>query len=96
MSEKYFSLESIKHDIEWLQKAGSKELLLCEILGRFEFGAIPSADVRPVVRGRWEIGGVNGNGVIGNWTCDVCGGMSLKDTQFCPNCGADMRGGGNK
>ena len=55
--------------------------------------AIPAEDVRPVVRGEWE---------HSMWfiTCSVCGYTSAdKDdegdeiaTNFCPNCGADMRG----
>ena len=53
----------------------------------------PAADVRPVVRGRWE---------PGNQNCTVCGESKFKGLDadvwadwmppFCPNCGADMRG----
>lgn len=52
-----------------------------------------SADVELVRHGRWE----NGNPI-----CPVCGGDKFKDIDadiwsdwkpdFCPNCGADMRG----
>ncbi len=59
----------------------------CEIKARLE--NIPAADVNPVVHSRWEI------------NCDgyypYC--MNCKKeppgrvmTDFCPNCGADMRG----
>lgn len=47
--------------------------------------AVPSADVRPVVRGTWEKNG---------WSirCSVCGyDMPFATRNFCPNCGADMR-----
>lgn len=52
----------------------------------------PAADVRPVVRGRWSekpylLGTTN--------VCSVCGenyGMPHGKYNFCPNCGADMRG----
>lgn len=54
----------------------------------------PSADVAPVVHGRWE---------PGNPICPVCGGNKFKDLDadiwcdwlpdFCPNCGAKMDGG---
>ena len=27
------------------------------------------------------------------WKCSKCGKLNLEDTYFCPNCGADMRGG---
>lgn len=45
---------------------------------------------RCVVHGKWVVGGVHGNGVIGNWKCDICKGVSLKETLYCPNCGAKM------
>lgn len=48
-----------------------------------------AADVRPVVRGRWiRLSGCD--------MCDQCGYSTGKHEQgrnFCPNCGADMRGG---
>ena len=94
MSEKYFSLESIKQDIEWLQSAGSQELLLREVLERFEFGAIPAADVRPVVRGRFVHDGPRFAGGVDWWHCSNCGSLvSGVETHFafCPHCGADMR-----
>lgn len=49
---------------------------------------VPVADVRPVVRGKWIDG-----------KCDQCGehapywcmASTYHTTNFCPNCGADMR-----
>lgn len=105
MSEKYFSLESIKQDIEWLQSDGCQEWLLREVLERFEYGAIPAADVRPVVRGRW-IDKQNPNWrAYSHDQCSVCGWWNTRNAMcydgparrhghslnFCPNCGADMR-----
>ena len=29
-------------------------------------------------------------------TCSICGDDSIGDFNFCPNCGADMRGNGNE
>lgn len=54
---------------------------------------IPPADVRPVVRGRWE------DKQFGPWgavyaTCSACRGRVTLDPaarSFCPCCGADMR-----
>lgn len=55
--------------------------------------AIPAADVRPVVRGRW----IEKPYLLGTTNvCSVCGenyGMPHGKYNFCPNCGADMRGG---
>jgi hypothetical protein len=66
-----------------------------------EIDDIPAADVRPVVRGEW----VDTNAVIGIATetdhvqifahrCSLCGELfpSYWTRNFCPNCGADMRG----
>ena len=46
---------------------------------------IPAADVRPVVHGRWEDRGSL------SARCSECGCKSLRASDFCPNCGADMR-----
>lgn len=57
---------------------------------------IPAADVRPVVRGRWEWMGPCRDSGGRLWaTCTACGlRQRLGDfTMFCPHCGADMRGG---
>ena len=55
--------------------------------------ALPSADVVPVRRGFWIIGGiVPAQNVIGNWKCSLCRGTSLRDSDYCPNCGAKMDG----
>lgn len=62
-----------------------------------EIKAIPPADVRPVVRGCWVF-----NEEDGHCYCSECGGVSPMDDQngdecdcpnYCPNCGADLRGG---
>ena len=50
----------------------------------------PAADVRPVVRGRWLHKETTDNfHVVGQ--CSVCKERKRIDN-FCPNCGADMRG----
>ena len=64
---------------------------------RNAFNAIPAADVRPVVRGKWidrddDYYGWN------MWACSVCGEEfvltegtpDMNDYHYCPNCGADM------
>lgn len=59
---------------------------------------VPAADVRPVVRGRWEWMGPCRDSGGRLWaTCTACGlRQRLGDfTMFCPHCGADMRGGLN-
>jgi predicted amidophosphoribosyltransferase len=46
----------------------------------------PAVDAVPVVHGRWEARGFMGH------NCSVCGALNDIDTNYCPNCGADMRG----
>lgn len=63
-----------------------------------QFAEIPDADVRPVVRGEWHkrlnacYSPFDGSSA---WIyfCNVCRHMQDSETPFCPNCGADMRGG---
>ncbi len=54
-----------------------------------------SKGYRKVEQGVWQLIG-NGNGRKIHWKCSVCGYETLDapngDTNFCPNCGADMRG----
>ena len=50
--------------------------------------AVPTADVRPVVRGRWvdsKLDGVPSHCSECNYPID-----RFYKTRFCPNCGADM------
>ena len=51
---------------------------------------IPAADVRPVVRGKWR----PYSPLTDTYECDKCGYQVIDEnfrTNFCPNCGADMR-----
>ncbi len=50
---------------------------------------IPAADVRPVVRGEWQFHMFTANSW--GYECRVCHTTWDAPTNFCPNCGADMR-----
>lgn len=52
---------------------------------------ISTADVKPIVDGEWEYTGDMFN--EGNLVCSKCGHkIDVADkSNFCPNCGADMR-----
>ena len=53
--------------------------------------AVPAADVRPVVRGKWV---ADGDGYHWTYNCSVCGwkdGYPFNERHnYCPNCGAMM------
>lgn len=51
------------------------------------FNEIPAADVRPVRRGKWEYN--SGDNIP---YCSECMMPQDSECNFCPNCGADMRG----
>ena len=77
--------------------AQNKSMNLAEMRERLE--RIPAADVRPVVRGHW-IGTKEAEDmgdIMKEFTCSVCGCCEWDCTEsesfnFCPKCGADMRG----
>ncbi len=51
---------------------------------------IPAADVREVRHGRWAAGDMP---TYGGYKCSVCGGNTVHyKANFCPNCGAEMKG----
>lgn len=56
----------------------------------------PTADVAPVVHGRWSdagFGELPKHAPYG-WACSACGGISFNNEYiYCPNCGAKMDGG---
>ena len=61
--------------------------LIPELLSRAEAAEKKAADVRPVVRGRWE----NFRGKPRCSRCKAVWPEDYYDHNFCPNCGADMR-----
>ncbi len=64
------------------------------------FEILPAADVREVVRGEWKPVMCTGNPNIQDrdewygplYVCDKCNWTMIGKSNFCPNCGADMRG----
>ena len=65
----------------------------------------PTADVRENVKGEWEHGDETARHYLGDacvqidyayWRCSACGKVYEQSDKpkynFCPNCGADMRG----
>lgn len=78
---------------------GGATLLYCDdVVDRLS--AIPAADVRPVVKARWKPVMLASNPNIQDrdelygplFVCDKCNWTMIGESNFCPNCGADMRG----
>ena len=55
----------------------------------------PTVDAVEVVHGRWEkaedFDFISGEYVTTGFNCDKCGCYYKKKSNYCPNCGADMR-----
>ena len=55
----------------------------------------PTADVRENVKGEWKSSRPD-EPMFGFYYCSLCGRKRTSpQDKFCPNCGADMRGGNN-
>lgn len=90
MAEKYFSLSQLKSisRIETNQWNGPSEV--CDL---YDLKKLPPADVRPVVRGVWRFEKQGPEDYEQFWRCSVCADKTYFITNYCHNCGADMRGG---
>ena len=80
-------IQQLMKDPEFRRKRGDIDLYGA----RRMIAGIPAADVRPVVRGKWES---HGEGIRWVYVCSACGyvdGYPMNDRMnFCPNCGATM------
>ena len=75
----------------WLKVEGYSEgerNMLKAIL--YELRLMPTADVAPVVHGRWKRVGDTA------WECSACGCISCCNGTYCPDCGASMMEGGEE
>ena len=79
---------------EYIEREAAKQAVVKAVgVGHSPFNAIvmlPTADVRPVVRGKWRLY----SPLTDTYECDKCGYQVIDEsfrTNFCPNCGADMR-----
>ena len=101
MAERYLSESSVLHAIGYVHPLDYNAQGIVE-----RIRAIPAADVRPVVRGRWLNVGRHHEGESVKLSdgcpmmaccCSVCGEYLVGSDEyfckgnFCPNCGADMR-----
>lgn len=64
---------------------------VCWVTFRDWIKEMPAADVRENVRGEWQKEYLVEDLGIMLYVCDKCAEPTVKKTNFCPNCGADMR-----
>ena len=57
--------------------------------------SVPAADVRSVVRAAWQ-SWEQDKPPFKWYSCDYCGFHALSRSNYCPNCGAKMDGGGKE
>ena len=88
MAEKeYIEREAALAECDWYANEFSEcEYAIMPLKGALEI--LPASDVRPVVRGKWE---PNVPPRDLRQRCSVCGELQPRKTNFCPDCGADMR-----
>ena len=78
--QKHFTVEE-DMGIYALKLSAIKQEVNCVIMG------LPSAERK----GKW-IHDPDPDAGLGWYTCSECGHNDYEDPDFCPNCGADMRG----
>ena len=86
MAKKYIAREAVlkyieetNTDAEWLVNQYNADWIYSFL------DSIPAADVKEVVHGVW----IEGKTLE---KCSICGKKGFPDWNYCPNCGADMRG----
>lgn len=92
-SDKYSDaekLEAVREVVEMPTHNGVTKATMLTVLRWF------AENTKPVVHGEWIPNGMHPNGVVGNWECSVCGGVSLEDSDYCPSCNAKMDGGSDE
>lgn len=88
----YISRDAFKQEVRRLSTHYLNEWDTLGVLAAVD--RIPAADVRPVVRGRWETVMLDHERMGCRPTahyCSECHQITWFRTFYCPNCGADMR-----
>ena len=62
-----------------------RKLVIGEVINK-----TPTVEAKPVVYGGWMQ--AIGENYWFDYTCSICGELEEFEYNFCPNCGADMRG----
>ena len=93
---RYIDADKIEYDEIYKGDSTTFEFRKKIVAYKEQVDDIPAADVRENIRGEWiqdkhEMAG------YGYFDCSVCGAdfYDIEGFNFCPNCGADMRGDNN-
>ena len=89
----YFEREALLREIERRERlmVGDKTISV-DALKRFILNR-PTADVAPVVHGRWVTHYRSGAPVAEGYVSTCCDMWNNRKSDYCPNCGAKMDGG---
>ena len=90
MKEEYIPRSAVlsrTHDIHVKSKAGDVDYSH-RCIDPSDVEAIPAADVRPVVRGKW--GRIDYEPFGHDYRCSLCGCKNDRASLYCPDCGAVM------
>ena len=68
------------------------ENLIYDLLGNYK--AEKTAELQPIVRGKWEEQTDKSKMLYGWYFCSNCNAVICEKTPFCPNCGAKMEESG--
>lgn len=97
--EREVALHGMDANISHLRKVADENPLLNKAINLVQYtrdfiAALPAADVVERKRGEWLEGLVIQTDIsaLYDYTCSECGIVSSRESNFCPNCGADMRG----
>ena len=79
---------------DYVDRTAAKNAVFFDKLAMNRICSLPSADVVERKHGKWVFGfdEETGEQDLYAWTCSLCGEKYPWQPNFCPNCGADMRG----
>ena len=95
---RYINADEFNEKIIKITKTTSEKNDAFYVIGRiiYHLQTAQTEDVTPIIRGKWydkktTIKGAHGL-AYGRWGCSVCKRKFSQKSNYCPNCGADMRG----
>jgi hypothetical protein len=85
---RYIDAEKLKRDAF---EVHTKEYGRIDVVGVDAIDSAETADVAEVKRGEWKDSYISGHTPADGTVCGACDCWAPRRTNYCPNCGADMR-----